>query len=112
MSYEYLIRCQYNDVESLFKSIGDAASENRDVEKKLVDGKMFLKDRSLPSTWSYDVSIKKGSDGVRVVLVGWSFNLYDIFKRAVQGFDIEVLDEDTEEYISIKDLFRIKKGPD
>lgn len=110
MSYEYLVRCQCNDVDSLFKSINDAASENFRIEKKLIDGKIFLKDRSLPSTWSYDVSIKRGSDGIQVVLVGWSFILYDFFKRAVQGFDIEVLDEDTEEKISIENLFRINKN--
>jgi hypothetical protein len=106
MSYEYLIQCKDDDLDLVFKAIIDAAVFGA-VKFELRNEKLFLKDVDLPSTWSYDVSIKKDRDGLQVVLVGWSVALYEVFKKAMQGFDFEVLDEDTEENVSLENLFRI-----
>ena len=107
MGYEYIIKIEELESTQFMQRTEDAL--------KAIDlsffygagGELRIKDPSVESSWTYDVSMKKEDGGrIHVVLVGWSFLIYKVFQEALSALSYEISDDG--ECINLQQMSRLK----
>lgn len=108
MSYEYTLSLKMDDsVQKIIHGIKKFSEINRIVCFGKGE-KLLLKDPSIKSSWDYDVSITNGSGCLKLAVVGWSETLFAVVKASVEGVSYSVVDDDTDEIISLEQVFRLR----
>lgn len=108
MSYEYTLN--FNSDESWEKII-HGIEKFSEINQVLCFSKgenLLLKDPAIRSSWNYDVSITKGGGCLKLAVVGWSETLFTVVKASIEGVSYFIVDDDTDEVISLEQVFRLR----
>ncbi|QIL80519.1 hypothetical protein G7047_11855 [Diaphorobacter sp. HDW4A] len=108
MSYEYTILNKDSKIDNLFDFISGELHGVVEIDVHQAENFLDFKDVELGGTWSYDVRLIRSASDVRVILVGWSAKLCNAFLFLLAGVEYEVFDDDSENLISIEEMFRCK----
>ncbi|MCC4607777.1 hypothetical protein LL967_07820 [Xanthomonas campestris pv. zinniae] len=107
MSYEYTIQIGSKNAHELMQNL-EKVIINFELKYFYRNAQLLIKDPLIASSWNYDVSIKNNENGVyHIALVGWSVLLYEVFHVVLMDQFYEIYDDDTDEKITLKELFRI-----